>query len=142
MKHLYKLLTITLIAMTICAKAETISLVLPQNNLVLNDSVVNFSWSTFYNYTTYEIDVDTNSDFSTPSIHLSGLSARVLSNQNLLWGRTYYWRVRPSIGASYASWSATNSFTIFKPTPRPNRIPRITPFKLNPHHIPHRWYLK
>ena len=116
MKHLYKLLTITLIAMTICAKAETISLVLPQNNLVLNDSVVNFSWSTFYNYTSYEIDVDTNSDFSTPSIHLSGLSARELSNQNLLWGRTYYWRVRPSIGASYASWSATNSFTTFKPT--------------------------
>ncbi len=122
MKQIYNLLIIALLFPFLNSlKAQNLSLVLPQDNLVLNDSVVNFSWSKFYNYTNYEIDVDTNSDFSTPTIHLTGLTTETLNNQNLLWGRKYFWRVRPNIGIVYAAWSRTNSFIIFKP----NLIPSI-----------------
>lgn len=122
MKQLYKLL-FSLIFILFSADlifAQNLSLVLPKDNIVLNDSVVSFQWSRFYTYANFEIEVDTNINFTAPTIHLSSLSTPSLSNQSLLWGRKYYWRVRANTGATYSAWSNTNSFIIFKPTIIPN----------------------
>ncbi len=60
---------------------------------------------------TYEIHIDTNSQFQNPVSFTSPTSA--YKTENLNFGEIYFWRVRATDDMGTSEWSAINSFTVF-----------------------------
>lgn len=93
------------------------SLVAPSNGAV-NQYVVGLSdWNPVAGAATYQVQIDTSSSFTNPVSAFSSYSAWTYTP--LLFGTTYYWRVR-AIGISAgdtSAWSTVWSFTVVdKPT--------------------------
>ncbi len=75
----------------------------------VNYSTVSFNWTDAFGATSYELEVDVNSDFSTSEVFSPGNSVQSVSN--LLPNTTYYWRVRATDSESFGAYSDTWSFT-------------------------------
>jgi hypothetical protein len=60
---------------------------------------------------TYEIHIDTNSQFQNPVSFTSPTSA--YTTENLNFGEIYFWRVRATDDMGTSEWSAIHSFTVF-----------------------------
>lgn len=69
----------------------------------------NFDWSTVTGAVRYQIDIDNNSDFSSPEF--SAISTRAFIQSKPLIGRTFYWRVRAKDAAG--NWSAWSTVFLF-----------------------------
>lgn len=98
----------------------TINLNLPQNNSVLHQTIPQFSWSNT-NTTlspfagTYEIEIDNNSDFSSPEDidQMPSFINYYSTDFELSYNTVYYWRVRfVDVNNTQSEWSTTNSFSI------------------------------
>jgi subtilisin family serine protease len=84
------------------------TLLLPANGSSTTDQTPTFDWSDASGATSYTIQVDNNSDFSTPEATNSPTTSTYTPGANLAYG-TYYWRVLATnaFGSSAytASWS-------------------------------------
>ncbi|MEI6520062.1 MAG: C10 family peptidase, partial [bacterium] len=84
------------------------TLTAPANNAINIPISANFTWSTISNALAYDIDISTNSNFTTKASYstvLTSLSAVLAENT------TYFWRVRAKQGSTLGPWSTTSSFT-------------------------------
>ena len=59
----------------------------------------------------YEVNIDFDDQFLNPEIFQTNTTA--LESQNLLFGQSYYWRVRATDETGTSDWSETYSFTVF-----------------------------
>ncbi|MCA9305703.1 MAG: hypothetical protein KDA16_04180 [Phycisphaerales bacterium] len=91
---------------------------------------LDFDWSDASGVATYELDVDNNSNFSSPEIALTGLtlSQRTIGGQPLSPGVTYFWRVRAVNGqGTTISTPSSSSFTIEVPPMPPGPFNLLSP---------------
>ena len=86
------------------------------NNGAVNQSINPLlDWSTASGSTNYLYQVDVSNTFNSPSLissNTGGTTSQVTMN-NLLFGTTYYWRVRAASPVDTTQWSATWSFTTY-----------------------------
>jgi hypothetical protein len=84
----------------------------PENGKAINDNTPKFDWSTVSG-TTYDLQVDNNSDLQSPEINLRDLTNSEHQVLNSLPDGTYYWRVRARDAAQNESdWSTIWSVII------------------------------
>jgi len=91
------------------------SLLLPANGAKTNDNTPAFDWSDVSDASgvSYIIQIDNNSDFSSPVVDASGLLSSAYTQAIPLADGTYYWRVRAVDGAGNGgNWSTTRNFMV------------------------------
>ncbi|MFH0895776.1 MAG: hypothetical protein V2A54_15180, partial [Bacteroidota bacterium] len=96
-------------------QAQQVSLVAPSNQLVTEDTVVQFVWNKIPSAQSYQIQISTSPAFTSFISNQSGITDHRYSytfNQNR---NTYYWRVRSFDGVTYNLWSVIRSMDIFSP---------------------------
>jgi len=92
-------------------------LLYPFNQEVLGTTDITFMWTKdYYNSSTYQIQISTSTDFSSPVIDVSGISNNFYAGSGFILGQNYYWRVRKLIGIQYTQWSDNRLFIMFAPT--------------------------
>lgn len=98
-----------------CATPVAPGLVAPANGSTTNDTTPAFSWNSVANANEYEIQVDNNSNFSSPVIDQTRTVTNFTPGTALAPG-TYYWHVGGNNTAGGCNqlgpWSATWSFTV------------------------------
>ena len=99
---------------TILAPPPAPSLLTPSNGSSTCDITPTFEWSAVGGATSYQIQVDNNSTFSSPEINVTTGSPNYTPGLALAPG-TYYWRVRAANTCGYGSWSAVRTFTVVVP---------------------------
>ena len=103
------------------------SLVAPINGVKV--PTADFSWGSTYGVAYYRIEVDNNSDFSSPEVQ-SKPATTAFSTSALSSGK-YYWRVRAGNFSHEGNWSSVRSFTLDTTTPPPPSPvvvnPRLSP---------------
>lgn len=92
------------------------TLVSPDNGAQTNDSTPTLSWNTVSDNSlpvTYNLQVDDDSGFSSPTENVSGLTNNSYTTSSSLADGTWYWRVRVRDNAgNVGSWSSGRSFTV------------------------------
>jgi hypothetical protein len=93
-------------------------------NISTNPSV---SWNATTGATTYNLQVSTNSAFTSPIVNLTGLTATSRQLLALSNNSTFYWRVSATNQAGTGSWSMVWTFSTPTTTPPPPAPVLITP---------------
>jgi hypothetical protein len=106
-----------------------ITLSSPSNGAVNQNINVTLYWNTVSGIDYYDYQLDTTPNFNSPLLLSSYRTGSSLSTSNLLFGKTYYWRIKARHAADTMPWSATWNFTtrITAPTlssPADNAIDR------------------
>ena len=98
---------------------DNITLVTPTNNAISQDVNVLLDWTAVSGNSNYFVDLDTNSNFSSPlHQYLTVISTNSSYNtSNLLFDTKYYWRVRARDAVDTTSWSAIWNFTTYNGKP-------------------------
>jgi Secretion system C-terminal sorting domain len=90
---------------------DTVFLVSPVNGAVNQDPNTLLDWNPLSGVSGYQIQYDTSSSFNSPLLTLVNQgSTSQLNTVNLLFGTTYYWRVKGFHSIDSTGWSATWSF--------------------------------
>jgi|GEM_PF-5890391 len=88
----------------------------PLDNSQLTDHTPTFDWSDVSGATAYDLQVSSQSDFSTLALEQSTVTSGYTAVTDLPAGY-YYWRVRARINSDLSDWTAPFHFTIFIQTP-------------------------
>ncbi|MCP4581781.1 MAG: hypothetical protein GY839_09185 [candidate division Zixibacteria bacterium] len=91
---------------------EVPQLTSPPNGNESSTDPPTFAWQTADGATSYTIQVDNNSDFSSPIIDIGGLSTNSFTPAAPLGEDTYYWHISAEGDFGNSSFSASFSFTI------------------------------
>lgn len=97
------------------------TLLAPINGEILNADDLVLDWSDTADAAHYELQIDDNSRFSSPEIHLSDvMNSDYLLDTALLNDARYYWRARAiNVYNAPGSWSRTFNFTLDRIPPAP-----------------------
>lgn len=87
------------------------TLLSPSNQATNVELPVTLSWSNIPNANYYVLQVDNNSNFSSPEINLDNLTTSQYTITNLSPNTTYYWRVAVVVNSQQSAWSSVYSFT-------------------------------
>ena len=105
----------TVWSVTIITVPGVPTLLTPANGSSTSDRTPSFDWTSSSGANNYDIQVDNNSNFSSPVINASPSSSNFTPSSSINPG-TYFWRVRAKNSAGSSAWSAVWSVTI-NPTP-------------------------
>lgn len=95
------------------------SLIAPANNSLLNNTAPQFRWNTVSDAETYRIEIDNNSNFSSPERTANQSGTTHTPSPALVDGK-YYWRVRAINSEGSGPWSGVRNLTIdTQPPPVP-----------------------
>lgn len=75
------------------------------------------TWNAVIYAKTYTVEVDDNSDFSSPALSKKGVSGTALTLEGLKPETKYWWRVKAVNEYGESAWSATRAFTTSAPAP-------------------------
>ncbi len=81
------------------------SLISPPNDTITNDNTPTFDWSDVTNAENYWLQIDNNTDFSSPIIDYPGLLASIYVAGDGLPDDDYYWRALAEGGGIKSDWS-------------------------------------
>ena len=102
------------------------NLISPANGSTTNDNTPTFDWSDITDVVEYQIQVDNNSNFSSPERNQVGLTTSTYTPTSSLSDGTYYWRVRArDVADNWSNWSEIWNVTI--DTQRPPAPTLISP---------------
>ena len=87
-----------------------INLISPADNAMNQMPNAVLTWNQITGITGFELQIDTNSNFSTALTE--SLNTNILNTSGLLFGRTYYWRVKAVNGNDSTDWSGSSAFTV------------------------------
>ena len=100
---------------------DSVILLKPRNNSVSQTLPVSLTWTAVQGVTAYDYEVDITPQFNTSSVYYqkgSNLSpkpgvlpAAKVTISKLLYGTTYYWRIRTKHSKAISNWSETRNFT-------------------------------
>jgi len=88
------------------------SLLSPPNNDISDDTTPTLTWSNVSEATIYHLQVDNNSDFSSPIYDNNALTDQTYTFSTPIGIGQYYWRVRCSDGEAWSGYSNAWSFTV------------------------------
>lgn len=88
------------------------SLSSPSNSAACQATSLKLNWQDASSASSYTLQLDNNSDFSSPLINESGIGISEYNVTGLSAGGTYYWRVSSSSGCKTSVWSSVYSFKV------------------------------
>ena len=95
-------------------KSPSINMIKPKQDGTITGFTTTFSWNAVDKTTNYELQVDNNSDFSSPEIKVTGLkTTNYKHNTQLLYGK-HYLRIRAVSNKIFSKWNNIN-FTLKSP---------------------------
>ena len=122
--RIFSLISIIVILVTFCSEDSSpvttsepkipgiVQLSVPNNNANTQPINLTFQWRSESNAQSYELQVSTNQDITTPVINENNLTTITYqSSTNLNYQTTYYWRVRGINSSGTGPWSQIFSFT-------------------------------
>jgi len=89
--------------------------ILPADGQKLATSKVTFDWADSPGANAYQIQLSLYNNFSNPIINGPVYSSRYYYGRALANGKTYYWRYRARVGASWGIWTPTYKFYSLNP---------------------------
>ena len=89
-----------------------VNLLSPQNGATDLDVFPIMNWQDEGISILYDLEIDDNSDFSSPEVQETIMNSNFQNNPPLTGGVTYYWRVKGISACEDGGWSATRSFSI------------------------------
>ncbi len=95
------------------------SLASPANNSSINGLSINLNWGIVSNAASYGLQVSDDANFTNLIVNQTGLTSTSFQLNNLVNGRTYYWRTNASSSAETSSWSTVWNFTAVLPSEPP-----------------------
>jgi hypothetical protein len=96
-----------------CRKPDPPTLWAPGNQTTTSDTTPTFSWLSVSGATEYNIQVDNNSNFSSPEVNNQKTSSTTYTPSSALAVGTYYWRVQTKNQYNnWGDWSSTWQVTI------------------------------
>jgi hypothetical protein len=75
-----------------------------------------FQWSSVGNATSYDIQIDSDWDFSSPLVDETYVNGTRFFVEDMKYSHTYNWRVRSRDGSDVSDWSESRQFTTMAPT--------------------------
>ncbi len=115
MKKLLYTFLITIVSVTLFAQTKVSApvLVAPEDNAVNQMPDVLLDWNPVsgVGQVSYEAQIADDNSFTNPVVFNVNVSS--VSTENLLFGKTYYWRVRATDDVGTSDWSSTFMFTVF-----------------------------
>jgi len=75
-----------------------------------------FQWSSIGNATSYDIQIDSDWDFSSPLVDETYVNDTRYFVEDMQYSHTYHWRVRSRDGSDVSDWSESRQFTTMEPT--------------------------
>ncbi|MDR3503121.1 MAG: T9SS type A sorting domain-containing protein [Legionella sp.] len=90
---------------------EAPTLVSPSDGATGVSINLSLAWNASNGATSYQLQVSTNSSFSTTRVNLSGITSTSYTINNLANDSTYYWRVNATNAGGTSVWSTVWSFT-------------------------------
>ena len=92
---------------------DTLYLVSPSNGAINQTPDVLLDWSPLSGISGYQVLYDTSASFNSPLLNTTtiGVTSQ-LTTSNLLFGATYYWKVRAFHAVDTSGWSATWAFGV------------------------------
>jgi hypothetical protein len=106
-------------SVTILSTPGTANLVSPSNGATTDDNTPTFDWGSVSGATSYRVQVDNTSGFSSPEIDQT-TSGSCYTPSGPLADSAYHWRVQASNSCGCGSWSSAWSFTIETSCPTPS----------------------
>jgi len=103
-------------SVTILSTPSALSPSSPSNGSTISDTIPTFRWDDVSTATSYRIQVDDHSDFSSPTTQIIS-STSYTPDSALPDGTTYYWQVQASNSCGSGLWSAVWEFTISAQSP-------------------------
>ncbi|MBK7090630.1 MAG: hypothetical protein IPH59_02735 [bacterium] len=94
----------------VCVTPGTPTLATPANGATNLTQPITLDWDDVVTSTSYQIQIDNNSDFSSVTLDQS-VAASAYAVTGLADGATFYWRVRAQNSCGYGSWSASRFFS-------------------------------
>ena len=91
----------------------------PLNGAIDRPTSLTLDWNASAGATSYRLQVDNNSDFSSPFYNQAGLTATEQAVSGLANGTTYYWRVNASNASGTSAYSSIWSFATLPAIPSP-----------------------
>ncbi|HHU47505.1 MAG TPA: hypothetical protein GXZ40_06380, partial [Bacteroidales bacterium] len=89
-----------------------ISLSSPSNNAIDRNPNVTLYWNSITGVSYYDYEIDITPNFNSPLLISGSRTGSSFTTSNLLFGQTYYWRVRARHSNDIADWSTTWNFTV------------------------------
>jgi len=115
MKKLLYTFLITIVSVTLFAQTKVSApvLVAPEDNAVnqMPDALLDWNPVAGVGQVSYEAQIADDDSFTNPVIF--SINVTSVSAENLLFGKTYYWRVRATDDVGTSDWSSTFMFTVF-----------------------------
>ncbi len=105
-------LLIALIAFSSFSFSQNLTAISPKDSVVINDTVITFTWNKYNTTTTYSLIISEKEDFS-DNIIFTNISNTNKTVSNLCYNKHYYWKIKVEEDETY---SAIYSFNTFKPT--------------------------
>ena len=87
------------------------SLLTPENGSTLNHIHILFEWTQTPNAIAYDIQISSDPNYNETIFEFSDSSLGYIDRENIEWGNTYYWRVRPKFNTSNGPWTNSYSFS-------------------------------
>ena len=87
------------------------SLLTPENGSTLNHIHILFEWTQTPNAIAYDIQISSDPNYNENIFEFSDSSLSYIDRENIEWGNTYYWRVRPKFNTSNGPWTNSYSFS-------------------------------
>ena len=110
---------------TACNLPAVPSFVSPANGATNLSQPIALDWSDVSGATQYQVQVDNNSDFSSPAAD-NQPGASTYSVSGLTGGTLFYWRIRALNACGWGSWSASRTFTTSSTDGTPPVISSVT----------------
>ncbi|MGA9364840.1 MAG: LamG-like jellyroll fold domain-containing protein [Bacteroidota bacterium] len=95
------------------------TLLSPDNGAYDLSTSLTVSWNASSGATSYQLQVSTNSSFSSTVLNQSGITSTSYTVSGLANNTTYYWRVNATNAVATSNWSSTWSFTTISSPPPP-----------------------
>lgn len=90
---------------------DNINLVSPSNGSTNQDVYIQLDWGTLTGSGTYQVELDTVNTFDSPEYQINETGNSYYYQSELLFGETYYWRVRACHINDTSEWSVIWSFS-------------------------------
>ncbi|MEJ7615400.1 MAG: hypothetical protein WKF30_00165 [Pyrinomonadaceae bacterium] len=111
------------------------TLTTPANNAQLPPSqAITFAWNAVSGASSYDIQIDDSSAFTTPLVVSRSVSGQTQTTQSFASEKSYWWRARAINGAGAGAWSTVRTFQIKKGAslPPPPGNPTLSTLTINP----------
>lgn len=99
-----------------CSAPSSVVLVSPADGATNQTQPLTLDWNDLTDATSYQVQVDNNSNFGSPEVSQSTVSSGYVVT-GLAGGTTFYWRVRAQNVCSYGPWTSARAFTTACPLP-------------------------